>query len=149
MSRDIPLMNERAQIAEDAVERYIAEDNLSAHAHYLILRLDLSPASIRNVMADLKFRLHREPAHLRRAYPHFARYRFSSTLTHHQAARSFEINKLEGHCTRRTPASCDWPLKYWPYHALAGVVVTPDVAPGSAHRVREASESAFCSYWSP
>src|SRR5881275_1975105 len=56
MQRDIPILNERAQILlKTLVERYIAEGQpVGSRALSKYSGLDLSPASIRNVMADLE-----------------------------------------------------------------------------------------------
>ena len=56
MSNDIPAMNERAQMLLKAlVERYIADGQpVGSRALSRMSGLDLSPASIRNVMADLE-----------------------------------------------------------------------------------------------
>jgi heat-inducible transcriptional repressor len=56
MSNDIPAMNERAQMLLKAlVERYIADGQpVGSRALSRVSGLDLSPASIRNVMADLE-----------------------------------------------------------------------------------------------
>src|SRR5919202_3394952 len=56
MSNDIPVLNERAQILlKTLVERYIAEGQpVGSRALSKYSGLDLSPASIRNVMADLE-----------------------------------------------------------------------------------------------
>ncbi|HEV8519148.1 MAG TPA: heat-inducible transcriptional repressor HrcA [Burkholderiales bacterium] len=56
MPNDIPAMNERAQMLLKAlVERYIADGQpVGSRALSRVSGLDLSPASIRNVMADLE-----------------------------------------------------------------------------------------------
>src|SRR2546421_5973921 len=56
MSNDIPVLNERAQILlKTLVERYIAEGQpVGSRALSKYSGLELSPASIRNVMADLE-----------------------------------------------------------------------------------------------
>src|ERR1051326_2899439 len=56
MPNDIPAMNERAQMLLKAlVERYIADGQpVGSRALSRASGLDLSPASIRNVMADLE-----------------------------------------------------------------------------------------------
>src|SRR2546421_13126585 len=56
MSNDIPVLNERAQILLKAlVERYIADGQpVGSRALSKISGLDLSPATIRNIMADLE-----------------------------------------------------------------------------------------------
>ncbi|HEV2008084.1 MAG TPA: heat-inducible transcriptional repressor HrcA [Burkholderiales bacterium] len=56
MPHDIPAMNERAQMLLKAlVERYIADGQpVGSRALSRVSGLDLSPASIRNVMADLE-----------------------------------------------------------------------------------------------
>ncbi len=56
MSHDTPLLNERAQMLLKAlVERYIADGQpVGSRALSRVSGLDLSPASIRNVMADLE-----------------------------------------------------------------------------------------------
>src|ERR1700693_1142803 len=56
MSNDIPILNERAQMLLKAlVERYIADGQpVGSRALSRVSGLDLSPASVRNVMADLE-----------------------------------------------------------------------------------------------
>src|SRR5688572_32213911 len=56
MSRDIPVLSERAQVLlKTLVERYIADGQpVGSRALSRYSGLDLSPASIRNVMADLE-----------------------------------------------------------------------------------------------
>jgi heat-inducible transcriptional repressor len=56
MPNDLPAMNERAQMLLKAlVERYIADGQpVGSRARSRVSGLDLSPASIRNVMADLE-----------------------------------------------------------------------------------------------
>jgi len=56
MAHDIPVLNERAQMLLKAlVERYIADGQpVGSRALSRVSGLDLSPASIRNVMADLE-----------------------------------------------------------------------------------------------
>jgi heat-inducible transcriptional repressor len=56
MPNEIPAMNERAQMLLKAlVERYIADGQpVGSRALSRVSGLDLSPASIRNVMADLE-----------------------------------------------------------------------------------------------
>src|SRR5512144_487426 len=56
MSRDTPTLNERAQtLLKALVERYIADGQpVGSRALSRVSGLDLSPASIRNVMADLE-----------------------------------------------------------------------------------------------
>src|SRR3954470_4262252 len=56
MMSDIPVLNERAQILlKTLVERYIAEGQpVGSRALSKFSGLELSPASIRNVMADLE-----------------------------------------------------------------------------------------------
>src|SRR6185295_9373618 len=56
MPNDTPILNERAQLLLKAlVERYIADGQpVGSRALSRVSGLDLSPASIRNVMADLE-----------------------------------------------------------------------------------------------
>jgi len=56
MANDIPVLNERAQMLLKAlVERYITDGQpVGSRALSRVSGLDLSPASIRNVMADLE-----------------------------------------------------------------------------------------------
>jgi heat-inducible transcriptional repressor len=56
MSNDVPILNERAQtLLKALVERYIADGQpVGSRALSRVSGLDLSPASIRNVMADLE-----------------------------------------------------------------------------------------------
>ena len=56
MAYDTPVLNERAQMLLKAlVERYIADGQpVGSPALSRVSGLDLSPASIRNVMADLE-----------------------------------------------------------------------------------------------
>ncbi|MDH3437515.1 MAG: heat-inducible transcriptional repressor HrcA, partial [Betaproteobacteria bacterium] len=53
---DAPVMNERAQLLlKTLIERYIAEGQpVGSRALSKFAGLDLSPASIRNIMADLE-----------------------------------------------------------------------------------------------
>ena len=63
------MLDKRAQILlKTLIERYIAEGQpIGSRTLSKFSGLDLSPATIRNVMADLEeLGLHREPAHLRR-----------------------------------------------------------------------------------
>ena len=56
MAQDLPALNERAQkLLKALVERYIADGQpVGSRALSRISGLDLSPASIRNIMADLE-----------------------------------------------------------------------------------------------
>ena len=63
------MLDKRAQILlKTLIERYIAEGQpVGSRTLSKFSGLDLSPATIRNVMADLEdLGLHREPAHVRR-----------------------------------------------------------------------------------
>src|SRR5215217_4136422 len=99
MSSDIPLLNERAQILlKTLVERYIADGQpVGSRALSKYSGLELSPASIRNVMADLEDLGFIASPHTSAGRVPTARgYRFFvDTLLTLKPLDSFEIDKLE------------------------------------------------------
>src|SRR5258706_14237786 len=100
MPNDIPAMNERAQMLLKAlVERYIADGQpVGSRALSKFSGLDLSPASIRNVMADLEEMGFIASPHTSAGRIPTARgYRvFVDTLLTVKPLASIEINQLEG-----------------------------------------------------
>src|SRR5512142_641460 len=100
MAQDIRILNERAQILlKTLVERYIAEGQpVGSRALSKYSGLDLSPASIRNVMADLEEMGFIASPHTSAGRVPTARgYRFFvDTLLKIKPLGMIEINQLEG-----------------------------------------------------
>jgi heat-inducible transcriptional repressor len=139
MPADAPTLNERAQLLlKTLVERYIAEGQpVGSRALSKYSGLDLSPASIRNVMADLE-----EMGFI--ASPHTSAGRiptprgyrvFVDTLLKVKPLDTVEINQLEGQLqtqnTQRLVASASQLLSELTH--FAGVVATPRRSAGFRH----------------
>ena len=100
MTTDIPVLNERAQtLLKMLVERYIADGQpVGSRALSRVSGLDLSPASIRNVMADLEemgFIASPHTSAGRVPTPRGYRF-FVDTLLKIKPLDHVEINQLEG-----------------------------------------------------
>jgi len=139
MPADGPILNERAQLLlKTLVERYIADGQpVGSRALSKFSGLDLSPASIRNVMADLE-----EMGFI--ASPHTSAGRiptprgyriFVDTLLTVKPLGSIEINQLEGQLqtenNQRLVASASQLLSDLTH--FAGVVMTPRRSAGFRH----------------
>ena len=139
MSADTPVLNERAQLLlKTLVERYIADGQpVGSRALSKYSGLDLSPASIRNVMADLE-----EMGFI--ASPHTSAGRiptprgyriFVDTLLTVKPLASIEINQLEGQLqtenNQRLVASASQLLSDLTH--FAGMVMTPRRSAGFRH----------------
>lgn len=139
MSRDTPLLNERAQILlKTLVERYIAEGQpVGSRALSRYSGLDLSPASIRNVMADLEdLGFIASPHTSAGRIPTSRGYRFFvDTLLTIKPLELFEINKLEGqlHAENRQRLVTSASQVLADITRFAGVVVTPRRSAGFRH----------------
>ncbi|HSQ03165.1 MAG TPA: heat-inducible transcriptional repressor HrcA [Burkholderiales bacterium] len=139
MAKDIPRLNERSQILlKTLIERYIAEGQpVGSRALSRYSGLDLSPASIRNVMADLEeMGLIASPHTSAGRIPTPRGYRFFvDTLLTIKPLDSLEINQLEGQLhvesTQRLVASASTVLSE--LTRFAGVVVTPRRSAGFRH----------------
>src|SRR6187401_2625031 len=99
MPSDTPTLNERAQtLLKALVERYIADGQpVGSRALSRVSGLDLSPASIRNVMADLEeMGFIASPHTSAGSIPTARGYRvFVDTLLTVKPLASVEINQLE------------------------------------------------------
>src|SRR3954469_23646319 len=139
MSNDNPVLNERAQILlKTLVERYIAEGQpVGSRALSKYSGLDLSPASIRNVMADLEdIGFIASPHTSAGRIPTSRGYRFFvDTLLTLKPLDTFEINKLEEHLhaenRQRLVTSASQALA--DLTRFAGVVMTPRRGAGFRH----------------
>ena len=139
MSHDLPKLNERAQILlKTLIERYIAEGQpVGSRALSKYSGLDLSPASIRNVMADLEeMGLIASPHTSAGRIPTPRGYRFFvDTLLTIKPLDSLEINQLEGQLhaenRQRLVASASQVLSE--LTRFAGIVVTPRRSAGFRH----------------
>jgi heat-inducible transcriptional repressor len=139
MAKDAPILNERAQrLLKTLIERYIAEGQpVGSRALSRYSGLDLSPASIRNVMADLEeLGLIASPHTSAGRVPTPRGYRFFvDTLLTIKPLDSLEINQLEGQLhvesTQRLVASASNVLSE--VTRFAGVVLTPRRSPGFRH----------------
>src|SRR4051794_11830872 len=100
MSTDIPLLSERAQILlKTLIERFIADGQpVGSRALSKYSGLDLSPASIRNVMADLEdLGFIASPHTSAGRIPTARGYRFFvDTLLTLKPLDSIQINQVEG-----------------------------------------------------
>src|SRR5689334_24607405 len=100
MSNDVTALNERAQVLlKTLIERYIAEGQpVGSRALSKYSGLDLSPASIRNVMADLEdLGFIASPHTSAGRIPTARGYRFFvDTLLTIKPLDTLEINQLEG-----------------------------------------------------
>src|SRR5690349_18593924 len=139
MPADTPVLNERAQLLlKTLVERYIADGQpVGSRALSKFSGLDLSPASIRNVMADLE-----EMGFI--ASPHTSAGRiptprgyriFVDTLLTVKPLGSIEINQLEGQLqtenNQKLVASASQLLSDLTH--FAGMVMTPRRSAGFRH----------------
>jgi heat-inducible transcriptional repressor len=139
MPSDIPVLNERAQILlKTLVERYIAEGQpVGSRALSKYSGLDLSPASIRNVMADLEdLGFIASPHTSAGRIPTARGYRFFvDTLLTIRPLDTFEINKVEGQLhpenRQRLVTSASQVLS--DLTRFAGVVMTPRRSAGFRH----------------
>ena len=131
MAHDIPVLNERAQMLLKAlVERYIADGQpVGSRALSRVSGLDLSPASIRNVMADLE-----EMGYI--ASPHTSAGRiptprgyrfFVDTLLKIKPLDRIEIHQLEGqlHTENRQRLVSSASHLLSDLTRFAGIVMTP------------------------
>jgi heat-inducible transcriptional repressor len=139
MSRPGPILSERAQrLLKTLVERYIAEGQpVGSRALSKYSGLDLSPASIRNVMADLEDLGFIASPHTSAGRVPTARgYRFFvDTLLTITPLDTFEITQLEGQLhaenRQRLVASASQVLS--DVTRFAGVVMTPRRSAGFRH----------------
>lgn len=139
MSRDVPVLSERAQILlKTLVERYIADGQpVGSRALSKYSGLDLSPASIRNVMADLEdlgFIASPHTSAGRVPTPRGYRF-FVDTLLTLKPLDRIEINQLEGQLhpenRQRLVTSASQVLS--DLTRFAGVVMTPRRSAGFRH----------------
>ena len=139
MPSDAPVLNERAQLLlKTLVERYIADGQpVGSRALSKYTGIDLSPASIRNVMADLEEMGFIASPHTSAGRVPTARgYRFFvDTLLTIKPLDSVEINQLEGQLQadnrQRLVASASQLLSDLTH--FAGVVMTPRRNAGFRH----------------
>jgi heat-inducible transcriptional repressor len=139
MPGDIPVLNERAQILlKTLVERYIADGQpLGSRALSKYSGLELSPASIRNVMADLEdlgFIASPHTSAGRVPTPRGYRF-FVDTLLTLRPLDSFEIDKLEHqlHADNRQRLVTSASQILADLTRFAGVVMTPRRSAGFRH----------------
>src|SRR5688572_28629774 len=139
MSSDSPVLNERAQILlKTLIERYIAEGQpVGSRALSKYSGLDLSPASIRNVMADLEdlgFIASPHTSSGRIPTPRGYRF-FVDTLLTLKPLDTFEINQLEGqlHADNRQRLVTSASQMLADLTRFAGVVMTPRRSGGFRH----------------
>jgi len=139
MAAENPALNERAQLLlKTLVERYIADGQpVGSRALSKFSGLDLSPASIRNVMADLEEMGFIASPHTSAGRIPTARgYRvFVDTLLTVKPLASIEINQLEGQLhaesTQKLVASASQLLSDLTH--FAGMVMTPRRSAGFRH----------------
>ena len=131
MAKDTPNLNERAQtLLKALVERYIADGQpVGSRALSRVSGLDLSPASIRNVMADLEemgFIASPHTSAGRIPTPRGYRF-FVDTLLTIKPLDSAEIHQLEGqlHTENRQRIVASTSQLLSDLTRFAGVVVTP------------------------
>jgi heat-inducible transcriptional repressor len=139
MSSDSPMLNERAQILlKTLVERYIADGQpVGSRALSKYSGLELSPASIRNVMADLEdlgFIASPHTSAGRIPTPRGYRF-FVDTLLTIKPLELFEINQLEGqlHVDNRQRLVTSASQVLADLTRFAGVVMTPRRSAGFRH----------------
>src|SRR5919205_984093 len=139
MSSDTPVLNERAQVLlKTLVERYIADGQpVGSRALSKYSGLELSPASIRNVMADLEdlgFIASPHTSAGRIPTPRGYRF-FVDTLLTIKPLETFEINQLEGqlHAENRQRLVTSASQVLADRTRLAGVVMTPRRSGGFRH----------------
>src|SRR5687768_12800676 len=139
MSNDITVLSERAQILlKTLVERYIAEGQpVGSRALSKFSGLDLSPASIRNVMADLEdLGFIASPHTSSGRIPTSRGYRFFvDTLLTLKPLDTLEINQLEGqlHADNRQKLVTSASQVLADLTRFAGVVMTPRRSAGFRH----------------
>src|SRR5688572_24316157 len=139
MSNDLPGLSERAQILlKTLVERYIAEGQpVGSRALSRYSGLDLSPASIRNVMADLEdLGFIASPHTSAGRIPTARGYRFFvDTLLTIRPLDTIEINQLEGqlHAENRQRLVMSASQVLSDLTRFAGVVMTPRRSAGFRH----------------
>jgi heat-inducible transcriptional repressor len=139
MSKDVTALTERAQILlKTLVERYIAEGQpVGSRALSKYSGLDLSPASIRNVMADLEdLGFIASPHTSAGRIPTARGYRFFvDTLLTIKPLDSLEINQLEGqlHAENRQRLVTSASQVLSDLTRFAGVVMTPRRSGGFRH----------------
>jgi heat-inducible transcriptional repressor len=139
MSNDITALGERAQILlKTLVERYIAEGQpVGSRALSKYSGLDLSPASIRNVMADLEdLGFIASPHTSAGRIPTARGYRFFvDTLLTIKPLDRIEINQLEGqlHAENRQRLVTSASQVLADLTRFAGVVMTPRRSGGFRH----------------
>jgi heat-inducible transcriptional repressor len=139
MSNDIPVLNERAQILlKTLVERYISDGQpVGSRALSKYSGLDLSPASIRNVMADLEdLGFIASPHTSAGRIPTARGYRFFvDTLLTIRPLDTIEINQLEGqlHSENRQRLVMSASQVLADLTRFAGVVMTPRRSAGFRH----------------
>src|SRR5215210_3853713 len=139
MSQDTPTLNERAQtLLKALVERYIADGQpVGSRALSKYSGLELSPASIRNVMADLEdlgFIASPHTSAGRIPTPRGYRF-FVDTLLTLKPLDSFEIDKLEHqlHVDNRQRLVTSTSQILADLTRFAGVVMTPRRSAGFRH----------------
>jgi heat-inducible transcriptional repressor len=139
MPNDTPLLSERAQLLlKTLVERYISEGQpVGSRALSRYSGLELSPASIRNVMADLEemgFIASPHTSAGRVPTPRGYRF-FVDTLLTIKPLDTLQINQLEGQLqaenTQKLVASASHLLS--DLTRFAGIVVTPRRSSGFRH----------------
>ena len=139
MAIDNPMINERAQILlKTLIERYIADGQpVGSRALSRFSGLDLSPASIRNVMADLEDMGFIASPHTSAGRIPTARgYRFFvDTLLTIRPLDSVEINQLEGqlHVDNRQRLVTSASQILADLTRFAGIVMTPRKSAGFRH----------------
>ncbi|HYC45495.1 MAG TPA: heat-inducible transcriptional repressor HrcA [Burkholderiales bacterium] len=139
MSHDITALSERAQILlKTLIERYIAEGQpVGSRALSKYSGLDLSPASIRNVMADLEdLGFIASPHTSAGRVPTSRGYRFFvDTLLTIKPLDKIEINQLEGqlHAENRQKLVTSASQVLSDLTRFAGVVMTPRRSGGFRH----------------
>ncbi|HYH43895.1 MAG TPA: heat-inducible transcriptional repressor HrcA [Burkholderiales bacterium] len=139
MSNDITVLSERAQILlKTLVERYIADGQpVGSRALSKFSGLDLSPASIRNVMADLEdlgFIASPHTSAGRIPTPRGYRF-FVDTLLTLKPLDTLQINQLEGqlHADNRQRLVTSASQVLADLTRFAGVVMTPRRSGGFRH----------------
>ena len=139
MSNDNPMINERAQVLlKTLIERYIADGQpVGSRALSRFSGLDLSPASIRNVMADLEEMGFIASPHTSAGRIPTARgYRFFvDTLLTIRPLDTLEINQLEGqlHVDNRQRLVTSASQILSDLTQFAGIVMTPRRSAGFRH----------------
>ncbi len=139
MSKDITVLSERAQVLlKTLIERYIAEGQpVGSRALSKYSGLDLSPASIRNIMADLEdLGFIASPHTSAGRIPTSRGYRFFvDTLLTLKPLGTLEINQLEGqlHSENRQRLVTSASQVLADLTRFAGVVMTPRRSAGFRH----------------